>query len=645
MSPGPESSSDIHSWLASLGLEQYAAAFTAQSVDFDVLTELSDSDLAQLGIPLGHRRKLLRAIASIRTAGEDAAIDPATASVPERRYITVMFCDLVGSTALSRQLDPEDLRPIIRAYQDCCAGIVARLDGFICRYIGDGILIYFGYPRAHEDDAERAVRASLDIVQSVSRLAVSGDMKLQVRIGITTGLVVVGELIGSGVSQEVAAIGDAPNIAARLQSMALPDSIVVDDTTRTLTQGLFKFDNLGPQQLKGLNDHVQAWLVLSERDRGSRFEATRGAQLVPLVNRNHEIGFLQDAWRQVGAGKGQIVLINGEPGIGKSRLLAAFTEKLGHGGHAELRFQGSPHHQSSALYPFLEQLRRAAQLRPEDQPREKLDKIAAHFAGTVTSIDEAVRVFGALLVDPIQRARSCRALAQRRQAAGFRHSLGADGDALLIAAFAGGGGGCALARPDIPRVAGDGRRQYSDAPAAAARHLSAGSAACPGQPPQRKGPDGQSPGPPRVPGHRAASRQQQVHPRTAVERDHRAHRRCGAVRRGADQGRARIRDRRGPGRPLRNHARRQDAGDSDDTQRLADGAARPQCRHARAGADRLRYRPRVLLRHARSGFPMVAGNIERSARQARQLRIVALRRRTAAGRLSLQACSGPGCGL
>jgi predicted ATPase/class 3 adenylate cyclase len=306
----------------------------------------------------------------------------------------------VGSTALSRQLDPEDLRPIIRAYQDCCAGIVARLDGFICRYIGDGILIYFGYPRAHEDDAERAVRASLDIVQSMKRLTVSGDASLRVRIGITTGLVVVGELIGSGVSQEVAAIGDAPNIAARLQSLAQPDSIVVDDTTRMLTQGLFKFDNLGPQQLKGLSDPVQAWSVLSERKRGSRFEATRGEQLVPFVNRNHELGFLQEAWRQVGSGQGQIVLINGEPGIGKSRLLAAFTEKLGRGGHAELRFQGSPHHQSSALYPFLEQLRRAAQLSPEDQPREKLDKIAAHFAGAVTDVDEAVRVFGALLAIP-----------------------------------------------------------------------------------------------------------------------------------------------------------------------------------------------------------------------------------------------------
>ena len=264
MSPSPESSGDIRSWLASLGLEQYAAAFAAQSVDIDVLIDLSDADLAQLGIPLGHRRKLLRAIASIRAAGGDAARDPAAASVPERRYLTVMFCDLVGSTRAVAPARSRGPRPIIRAYQDCCAGIVARLDGFICRYIGDGILIYFGYPRAHEDDAERAVRASLDIVQSVSRLTVSGDMQLQVRIGITTGLVVVGELIGSGVSQEVAAIGDAPNIAARLQSMAQPDSIVVDDTTRTLTQGLFKFDNLGPQQLKGLSDHVQAWRVLSE---------------------------------------------------------------------------------------------------------------------------------------------------------------------------------------------------------------------------------------------------------------------------------------------------------------------------------------------------------------------------------------------
>ena len=397
MSPKSSSPSDIQSWLASLGLEQYASIFAAQAVDADVLAELSEVDLTELGIPLGHRRKMLRAIAQLRAATASHGVDVAAASMPERRNLTVMFCDLVGSTALSRQLDPEDLRPIIRAYQDCCAGIVARLDGFVCRYIGDGILIYFGYPRAHEDDAERAVRASLEIVQSVGRLSVAGDMKLQVRIGITTGLVVVGELIGSGVSQEVAAIGDAPNIAARLQSLAVPDSIVVDDTTRNLTQGLFSFDNLGPQPIKGLSDTVQTWRVHSERARGSRFEATRGEQLVPFVNRSQELGFLQECWQQVNAGQGQIVLIAGEPGIGKSRLLAAFTESLGYGGHAELRYQSSPHHQSTALYPFLDHLRRAARLSQEENPREKLDKIAAYFAGAVTDVDEAVRVFGTLL--------------------------------------------------------------------------------------------------------------------------------------------------------------------------------------------------------------------------------------------------------
>jgi class 3 adenylate cyclase/predicted ATPase len=396
MSPKPASPGDLQSWLASLGLEQYASVFAAQAVDSDVLGELSEHDLTELGIPLGHRRKLLRAIAKLRTDSLEAP----SASVPERRYLTVMFCDLVGSTALSRQLDPEDLRPIIRAYQDCCAGIVARLDGFICRYIGDGILIYFGYPRAHEDDAERAVRASLEIVESVGRLSVAGDMKLQVRIGITTGLVVVGELIGSGVSQEVAAIGDAPNIAARLQSLATPDTIVVDDTTRHLTHGLFKFDNLGPQPLKGLEDTVQTWRAVSERSRRSRFEATRGEQLVPFVNRSQELGFLQDCWQQVNMGKGQVVLIAGEPGIGKSRLLAAFTDSIGRGGYGELRFQSSPHHQSTALYPFLDHLRRAARLTQEEYPREKLDKIAAYFAGAVTDVDEAVRVFGTLLSIP-----------------------------------------------------------------------------------------------------------------------------------------------------------------------------------------------------------------------------------------------------
>jgi len=398
MSPKVSLPGDIQSWLASLGLEQYASAFAAQAVDADVLGELSDGDLTQLGIPLGHRRKLLRAIAVIRASA--SAPETPAASVPERRSLTVLFCDLVGSTALSRKLDPEDLRPIIRAYQDCCAGIVARLDGFVCRYIGDGILIYFGYPRAHEDDAERAVRASLEIVQSVSRLSVGGDLTLQVRIGVTTGLVVVGELIGSGVSQEVAAIGDAPNIAARLQSLATPDTIVIDDTTRHLTQGLFKFENLGPQPLKGISDTVQTWRVLEERARKSRFEATRGEQLVPFVNRSHELDFLLECWQQAYSGMGQAVLVAGEPGIGKSRLLAVFTEKLGRDGYAEMRFQSSPHHQSTALYPFLDHLRRAARLRHEENPREKLDRIADYFAGAVTNVDEAVRVFGALLSIP-----------------------------------------------------------------------------------------------------------------------------------------------------------------------------------------------------------------------------------------------------
>ena len=369
--------------------------------------------------------------------------------MPERRYLTVMFCDLVGSTALSRQLDPEDLRPIIRAYQDCCAGIVARLDGFICRYIGDGILIYFGYPRAHEDDAERAVRASLDIVQSLSRLTVSGDMKLQVRIGITTGLVVVGELIGSGVSQEVAAIGDAPNIAARLQSMAQPDSIVVDDTTRTLTQGLFKFDNLGPQQLKGLSDHVQAWRVLSERDRGSRFEATRGEQLVPMVNRNHEIGFLQDAWRQVGAG----------PRAVRPHQRRARHRQIAPAGciYRETRpwracRAAVPGIAASPEFGSLSLSGTAPALRPSEARGPAAGKARQNRGAFCRHCHQHRRSRARLRrapVDPIERARTRRAPAQRREAAGVCHSLGTDGDAMLAAAAAGGGGGRALARSDV----------------------------------------------------------------------------------------------------------------------------------------------------------------------------------------------------
>jgi class 3 adenylate cyclase len=345
---------DVNAWLTDLGLSQYAGILAEHAIDWDVLPELSEQDLAGLGIPLGHRKRLLKAILLLRprrgpadAAGKAVAAD--MSPIPERRYLTVMFCDLVGSTALSRRLDPEELRPIIRAYQDCCAEVIARMDGFICRYVGDGILVYFGYPRAHENDAERALRAALEIIDAVGKLSAGTGERLQTRIGITTGLVVVGELIGQGLSQEVTAVGEAPNIAARLQAIASPDNIVVDRTTHQLTTGLFECVNLGAQTLKGVAETVEAYRVVGESSRESRFEAMRGPRLVPFQDRAHEIPLLLDRWELAKEGEGQLVLISGEPGVGKSRLIQALEAELARDAYSSLHYYCSPYYQSTAL--------------------------------------------------------------------------------------------------------------------------------------------------------------------------------------------------------------------------------------------------------------------------------------------------------
>jgi class 3 adenylate cyclase/predicted ATPase len=397
---------DLKSWLTDLGLPQYAATLADHAVDWDVLPDLSEKDLADIGIPLGHRKRLLKAISLLVSpygaGGTQGHAESTSAQpVPERRHLTVVFCDLVGSTALSRRLDPEDLRPILRAYQDCCAGIVARMDGFLCRYVGDGILTYFGYPRAHEDDAERALRAALEIIDAVGRLPIKGGERLKTRIGITTGLVVVGELIGRGLAQEVAAIGDAPNIAAHLQAIAAPDSVIVDHATYQLTSGLFEYVDLGVQTLKGASEKVQAYRVVGESNRESRFEALRGPRLVPFQDRTDEIPFLLARWKLAKKGAGQVVLVSGEPGVGKSRLIQALEVKLAGDPHRALHCYSSPYHQSTVLYPFVDQVRRAARLATDDSVTEKLNKIAAHFSGSATRLDEAVEVFAALLSLPL----------------------------------------------------------------------------------------------------------------------------------------------------------------------------------------------------------------------------------------------------
>jgi class 3 adenylate cyclase len=311
--------------------------------------------------------------------GQTAArerVSVAAAPIPERRQLTVMFADLVGSTPLGGRLDPEDLREVIATYHGCVASVVARFDGFVAHYVGDGVLVYFGYPQAHEDDAERAARAALAVIKAVDHLeTVAGPAgTLRVRIGIATGLVVVGDLIGSGSSLETSVVGETPNLAARLQTLADPGMVVISETTRRLTGGLFEYRQLGPAKLKGMEAPVHAWAVLAESTIDSRFEALRPEQ-VRLVGRREEIELLRRRWEQAKSGSGRVVLLSGEPGMGKSRLIAALEQELGDAAHLSMRFLCSPYYQDTPLHPVIRQIERSARFQRGDSPARKWDKL------------------------------------------------------------------------------------------------------------------------------------------------------------------------------------------------------------------------------------------------------------------------------
>ena len=391
---------DVAAWLRGLGLEQYAPAFRDNDVDGEVLPELTADDLISIGVTsVGHRRKLLAAIAALgaeptrdlaqpAVSATSAPISPLT-SEAERRQLTVMFCDLVGSTALSARLDPEDLREVIGAYHRCCADLISEAGGFVAKYMGDGVLAYFGYPLAHEHDAEHAVRAGLALVEAAPKLTTAAGVPLQVRVGIATGLVVVGDLIGAGAAQEQAVVGETPNLAARLQALAEPGAVVIADSTRRLLGNLFELKDLGARDLKGIAGPARAWAALRASSVGSRFDALHTTGLTALVGREEESELLLRRWSRAKTGEGQVVLLSGEAGIGKSRLTAALLERLAAEPHTRLRYFCSPQRTDSAFHPIIGQIERAAGLAYDDKPQAKLDKLDALLAQTSTSPEDA----------------------------------------------------------------------------------------------------------------------------------------------------------------------------------------------------------------------------------------------------------------
>jgi class 3 adenylate cyclase len=395
---------DIVRWLESLGLGKYASSFAENEITFDSLPHLTQDDLKEIGLPIGPRRIVSAAIAKLarpETPRETARANEALGARGDaaRRQLTILFCDLVGSTELSTKLDPEDMRDVLRSYQDACSRVIARYDGYVAKFMGDGVYAYFGYPRAHEDDAERAINAGLGLVEAIRQLDTTSAI-LAARIGIATGPVVVGDLLGQGAALERAVTGETPNLAGRLQALAESNAIVISDATYRLAGGMFECTDLGKHDLKGFVEPVQLWSVLRPRHVESRFDATRSSTITTLIGRDEEVDILLRRWQRAKEGQGQVVLITGEAGIGKSRLVRALHEGIMGDPHTRLRYQCSPYHINSALYPIVEQLERAAQFEPTDDAARKLEKLEALLALSGRDDRQTATLFALLLSIP-----------------------------------------------------------------------------------------------------------------------------------------------------------------------------------------------------------------------------------------------------
>lgn len=404
----------VAAWLESLGLERYRDTFQQNAITWDVLPELNDGDLASLGVLLGHRKKLLRAIAQLsQTDGSDGPEPPPvptdqnTEPFPsdrdraERRLLTVMFCDLVGSTALARQLDPEDLQTTVRRFLDICGEAVGRFNGYIAKYMGDGLLVYFGYPHAHEHDAERAVHAGLAVLELVKALpreqCPDRGFEIATRIGIATGPVIVGELLGQETAKERSVFGETPNLASRLQGLAAPNQLIIDSVTKRLVGGEFECADQGTVSLKGFETPVRIWQVLSATPSASRFESYRSGRLVDFIGREHETALLLGRWREAADGEGQVVLLCGEAGIGKSRLVRYLRDRLAEDHHEVIQSQCSPHHTNTVLHPVIAYLRQAAGMTGEDTIPLQRQKLAALMADNGLDDRVTVALFADLL--------------------------------------------------------------------------------------------------------------------------------------------------------------------------------------------------------------------------------------------------------